>query len=91
MKWTLERFLNGLDFSSAYARCSFPVLVSKAEQYRGLPENEIPEFTYGDLAGIVADRNYAHPMHYALGSIGYALNQLNTKPEWGSRKDRRFS
>jgi hypothetical protein len=86
MKWTLEGFHNGLDFSSVYARRSLPVLVSRGEQYRGVPENEIPEFTYGDLAEIVADRNYAHPMHYALGSIGYALDELNTKPEWKSRK-----
>jgi len=86
MKWTLQGFLSGQDFASRYARLSLPVLVSRAEQYRGVREGDIPEFTYGGLASIVASPNYAHPMHYALGSIGYALEELNAKPEWRGRK-----
>lgn len=86
MKWTLKGFLHGDDFASRYARLCLPVLVSRAEQYRGIAESEVPDFTYGDLAVIVAGREYAHPMHFALGSIGYTLQELNTTPEWSSRE-----
>lgn len=86
MKWTLKGFLHGDDFASRYARLCLPVLVSRAEQYRGIAESEIPDFTYGDLAAIVAGREYAHPMHFALGSIGYALQELNTTQEWSSKE-----
>jgi len=86
MKWTLQRFLHGQKFAFRYGRKCLPVLVSRAEQYKGVPQADIPDFTYGDLAAMVADRKYAHPMHYALGSIGYALRDLNTRPEWKARE-----
>jgi hypothetical protein len=38
------------------------VLVARAEKYRGRPDAEIPDFTYGDLAAEVASRRYAKPI-----------------------------
>jgi hypothetical protein len=56
-------------------------LVARVERYRG-QSGEIPEFTYGDLASIVADRSYAQPIQHALGSIGFALKELAGTPGW---------
>ena len=82
MGWTLEDFLYGDKWSHKYARLSLPILVARAERYKGYPDAQIPDFTYADLAAIVADRNSAHPIHYALGSVGYALNELEKQSDW---------
>lgn len=82
MAWTLDGFLRGQKWSQTHARLSLPVLVARAEKYRGYPDSEIPDFTYGDLAAEVAGRNYAQPMQSALGSIGFALEALVKQPDW---------
>jgi hypothetical protein len=82
MEWTLEGFLKGKEWSHRYARISLPVLVARAEKYRGWPDGEIPDYTYGDLAAEVASREYAQPIQHALGSIGYALKALQQRADW---------
>src|SRR5580698_1160056 len=82
MEWTLDGFLSGQEWSHRYARKSLPVLVAITEKYRGYPDAEIPEFTYGDLATEVASRKYANPIQGALGSIGYALSALEKRRDW---------
>jgi hypothetical protein len=82
MEWNLDAFLNGQEWSHSYARKSLPVLVARAEKYRGRPDAEIPDFTYGDLAAEVASRGHALPIKDALGSIGHALKALEKRPDW---------
>ena len=78
----LEKFLQSDKWAHEYGRRSLPVLVARVERYRGQPDTDIPEFTYGDLAGIVAGRSYAHPIQHALGSIGFGLKELAEAPGW---------
>lgn len=78
----LDRFLNSERWAPEYARLSLPVLVARVEQYRGQPDSEIPEFTYSDLASIVAEARYANPIQHALGNIGFALKELELTPGW---------
>jgi hypothetical protein len=82
MGWTLDAFLTSKEWSHEFARKSLPVLVARAEKYRDYLDIDVPEFTYGDLAMIVASKEHAHPIHYALGSIGYALQDLQRSDGW---------
>jgi hypothetical protein len=79
---SLEAFRTEDGWKYKYGRVSLPVLVSLAERYKGRPDADMSEFTYGDLASIVADKNYAHPIHHALGAIGFALAELSLEPGW---------
>jgi hypothetical protein len=72
----LDGFLQGENWSSKYARKSFPVLVRWAEEEKANPPDKLLEHTYKDLAIAVGQPRHAHPIHEALGVLGFALREL---------------
>lgn len=72
----LASFKNGRKWSQVYARKSLPVLVRWAEIEKARAEGTIVEYTYSQLAATLGQPSHAHPIHEALGVLGYALKEL---------------
>ncbi len=72
----LESFRLGHKWSQVYARKLLPVLVRWVEIEKARVDGTIVEYTYGRLAAAVGQPRHAHPIHEALGILGYALKEL---------------
>jgi hypothetical protein len=73
----LEAFLRGNNWSQRYARISLPVLVRWSEEEKAAAPDEHHEYTYKELAIAVGQPKHAHPIHEALGVLGFALQDLS--------------
>lgn len=76
---SLHLFLHGTSWSCEYARRSLPVLVRwithEISNHRQPPK----EYCYQDLATAVGQPKHAHPIHEALGVLGFALKELEAR------------
>src|SRR5437667_12402388 len=67
----MSAYFTGSAWSQNYARKAMPIVVNFAERHRSV--------TYKQLAGLLGDEKYAHPLMSALGRLGEALNSLSQK------------
>jgi len=73
---SLHRFFTGKTWAAVYARKSLPVLVRWVEEEKSKHSASIREHTYKELATALGNAWNAHPIHFALGVLGDALEEL---------------
>ena len=78
----LKAFLNGDCCSNKYARLSFSILVRWTEEEKSNAPAALIERAYKDLSIAVDQPRHTHPIHEALGVLGFALREMKiVKPK----------